>query len=244
MRHTLVLLLGLFSLSACVLDDDFDDGYRTHNEYREYYPYGRPDYPRDRIYYIESSNPCRSGRVYHGYCYLRDDDYRRARDWDNGRGYDDNWFRHRSEWCDRHDCRRNNERHDYDHRDNDRRDNDHHDNDRHDNDRHDNDRHDSGKLFNGNQREDSRDNTPQRPEQPVFHGNDDRQRNEGGRQHGRPRDDNRRENDERGSQQQHIEQQGQPLQAQQQSMELQQQQMAVQQQQMAVRQQQEAQQQQ
>jgi hypothetical protein len=79
-----------------------NDGYH----YGHYYPYGREDYPRDRIYIVERPSACSRGRVYQGYCYLHNDDYRRALEWDRKQGYDDHWHQQRNSWCNQHDCRK------------------------------------------------------------------------------------------------------------------------------------------
>jgi hypothetical protein len=112
----------------------------SYSEYNSYYPYGQVNYPRDRIYIIQSYNPCR-GNSYRGYCYRYEDDYHRAIDYDRSKGYDDRWYKQQQSYCSTHNCHRD---------DNDQRDDRHNkeyghgrqDNDRHDNDKyeHDNDR--------------------------------------------------------------------------------------------------------
>lgn len=123
MRKLLVLFLAVFAVSACTHDDDYDDrrGGRYYHDrddygYGGYYPYGRADYPRDRIWIIDGYRGCRY-YSYQGYCYRYKEDYYRAIEWDRKHGYDDNWHKKRKAWCNKHDCRR-----DHDDRYDDRRD--------------------------------------------------------------------------------------------------------------------------
>lgn len=159
MRKAIVLLLTAFFITACAYDDDHHGGgyYGDRDDYGygSYYPYGRADYPRDRIWIVDGHHGCRY-YSYQGYCYRYKDDYYRAMDWDRKRGYDDNWHKRRKAWCNKHDCRREHDnRYDNgrdgqresetrhyrqeDYRDNPRKDRgDHHDRDddrKHDNDR-------------------------------------------------------------------------------------------------------------
>lgn len=112
MRKLLVLFLTVFAVSACTHDDDYDNrrggGYyhdRDDYGYGGYYPYGRADYPRDRIWIIDGYRGCRY-YSYQGYCYRYKEDYYRAIEWDRKHGYDDNWHKKRKAWCNKHDCRR------------------------------------------------------------------------------------------------------------------------------------------
>jgi hypothetical protein len=127
MRSVFVLLAGLLLLTACENEDNYNynggrgnggyGGYGGNSGnyygggddrygYGSYYPYGQRNYPRDRIFMIDNNHRCTQGRIYQGYCYHRDDDYRRAVEWDRSHGYDNNWHNKRKEWCNSHDCRR------------------------------------------------------------------------------------------------------------------------------------------
>ncbi len=128
MRTLLSVLISLVLLSACSYQNDsyqndsyqndcyqndrYSSGYGRQstynydvNEYRYYYPYGRADYPRERVYIVQPYQSCQ-GYDYRGYCYRSQDDYRRAMDYDRGRGYDDRWYQQRQSYCSQHDCRR------------------------------------------------------------------------------------------------------------------------------------------
>jgi hypothetical protein len=114
MRSLFVLLASLLLLNACSLDTGTTDSQprRGHyasgpsnTEYHYYYPYGRADYPQDRIYVVQPQQPC-GGYAYRGYCYRQSDDYYRAMDYDRKKGYDDGWYRRQKDYCSNHDCRR------------------------------------------------------------------------------------------------------------------------------------------